>query len=99
MLLRASDGIYLAHDCDSGPEIASPSPSPCTAQTGRSQTASLDCAPDALADVRCARRHDHERVADLYRVRALRRAGRSVLRACLRRAVLPSLEPAGLKAL
>src|SRR4029077_2848163 len=70
-------------------------PSTHATQIGTGQTAPLDCAPDALADVRRARRHDHERVADLYRVRALRRTRRSVLRERVRRAWLSALEPAG----
>src|SRR6267143_5968879 len=66
MLLRAWQTIYLAY----GVSPVLPA----------SQAPSLDRAAHALDDVRAAGRDDHERVADLRRLRALRRARRSILR-------------------
>src|SRR5580765_8056430 len=70
MLLRAWQTIYLAHD-------GSPGLSPVS--TAR-QAPSLDRAAHTLADLRVAGWDDHERIADLRGVRALRGAQRSVLR-------------------
>src|SRR3989442_3506390 len=86
VLPRAWQTIYLAHDGSSGSESSVPSVR---------QAAPLDRSAHALDDVRAARRHDHERVADLRCVRALRRSRWSVLRECVRGSRLSDLEPAG----
>src|SRR6185295_5703819 len=73
MLPRAWQTIYLAHD-------GSPGLAPVTPDGSARQAPSLDRAAHALADIRVAGRDDHERVADLRGLRALRGAQRSVLR-------------------
>src|SRR2546425_10231041 len=59
------------------------------------QAPSLDRSAHALDDVRAACRHDHEWVADLWCLRAFRRARWSVLRECIRGSWLSEVEPAG----
>src|SRR2546423_3061324 len=77
-LPRAWRIIYLAHD------RAPPS----------RQASSLDCPHHTLDDVCSARGNDHERPADLQRLRAFRRAGRSVLHQSVSRPRVAGMEPA-----
>src|SRR5882762_8618609 len=73
MLQRAWQTIYLGHD-------GSPGFAPVTPVSSARQAPSLDRAAHALADIRVAGWDDHERVADLRGVRALRGAQRAFLR-------------------